>query len=907
MSYNVNGKTFSEAPDAGQCLRTFLRDLGWFGVKKGCDQGDCGACTVWIDGEPVHSCLVPAYRAEGHEVTTIEGLATNGELHPMQSQFLQAQGFQCGFCTAGMIMTAATLSADDIENDLARHLKGNLCRCTGYHAIEDAIHGVKTVEVDQPGKSAGTGVGAPAGPLVVTGHAPYTLDTAMEGMLYLKVLRSPHAHANITSIDTTAAKAVPGVHAVFTWEDVPRKLYTTSIHEDFRVDPNDTYMLDNVVRFVGQRVAAVVAESEGAAEEGCRQIVVEYEVLPAVFDPEEAMRPDAPKVHDKGEDAFIHNPERNVLIDVHGGVGDVEAGFAEADVIHEGTYSTHRGQNAHLETLCSIAWVDEHERLNVRTTSQSPFICRDKLCYLFGLGLRDVRVFCERVGGGFGGKQEVLTEDLTALAAMKTGRPVQWEWTREEQFVASTYRHPMTTKVKLGAKRDGTLTGIQLRIVSNTGAYGNHGGETLYHSCSESVALYRCPNKKIDAYSVYTNTVPSGAIRGYGLTQTVYAMECAMDELARALEMDPIELRRRNVIRPGDAMVSLSEEANDAEIGSYGLDQCIDIVRGALARGNDVSAPDGGDWLTGQGIAFAMHDTAPPTEHRSETRLTLREDGAYELATGTSEFGNGTTTQHAQIAASELGTTISRIHVVQSDTDRTGYDTGAFASTGTSVACKATALAGAALRERILGFAAEHTRVERGMCRMDDDAVICGEVRVPLADLHRAAEESENVLALSRKAYGSPRSVAFNVHGFRIAVNRVSGEILILQSVHAADAGTVINPLQLRGQVEGAVAQGIGWALYERIVIDDTGKIVNPQFRNYRIPAYADIPRSEIYFAETHDELGPLGAKGMGECPINPVAPALANALADATGVRFRALPFRPDLIFQPIFEKHVG
>jgi CO/xanthine dehydrogenase Mo-binding subunit/aerobic-type carbon monoxide dehydrogenase small subunit (CoxS/CutS family) len=907
MTYHVNGKTFSEEPAAGQCLRTFLRDLGWFGVKKGCDQGDCGACTVWIDGAPVHSCLIPAYRADGLQVTTIEGLAKDGELHPMQRQFLGAQGFQCGFCTAGMILTAATLSADDIENDLARHLKGNLCRCTGYHAIEDAIHGVQTVEQDQPGTSAGTGVGAPAGPLVVTGQARYTLDTAMEGMLHLKVLRSPYAHAKIVSIDTTAAKAVPGVHEVFTWVDVPRKLYTTSIHEDFRVDPNDTYMLDNIVRFVGQRVAAVVAETEAAAEEGCRQIVVEYEEIPAVFDPEEAMRAGAPAVHDRGEDPFIRQPERNVLIDVHGNIGDVKTGFAEADVVHEGTYSTHRGQHAHLETHCSISWVDEDGRLNVRTTSQSPFICRDKLCYLFALGLQDVRVFCERVGGGFGGKQEVLTEDLTALAAMKTGRPVMWEFTREEQFVASTYRHPMQTTVKLGAKQDGTLTGIQLRIVSNTGAYGNHGGETLFHACSESVALYRCPNKKIDAYTVYTNTVPSGAIRGYGLTQTVFAVECAMDELARALDMDPVELRRRNVVQPGDPMLALGDEPNDGEIGSYGLDQCIDIVRGAMARGNGVAAPDGGDWLTGEGIAFAMHDTAPPTEHRSETRITLREDGAYELSVGTAEFGNGTTTQHAQIAATELGTTISRMHIVQSDTDRTGYDTGAFASTGTSVASKATFLAGEALRERILEFAAEHTQVGRELCRMDDDAVICGEVRVPLTDLWRAAEESGHQLALSRKAYGSPRSVAFNVHGLRIAVHRVTGEVMILQSVHAADAGTVINPMQLRGQVEGAVAQGLGWALYERIVIDEKGQIVNPQFRNYRIPAYADIPRTEIYFADTSDPLGPLGAKGMGECPINPVPPALANALEDATGIRFREMPFRPDLIYRPIFEKHGG
>jgi CO/xanthine dehydrogenase Mo-binding subunit len=300
-----------------------------------------------------------------------------------------------------------------------------------------------------------------------------------------------------------------------------------------------------------------------------------------------------------------------------------------------------------------------------------------------------------------------------------------------------------------------------------------------------------------------------------------------------------------------------------------------------------------------------MHDTAPPTEHRSEARLVLLEDGRYELAIGTSEFGNGTTTQHAQIVAAILGTTISRVEIVQSDTARTGFDTGAFASTGTFVAGKAVALTAEALRDRILEFAAAHTGVSRDLCRMDDDAVICGEVRVPLADLYQAAQAQGRQLALSRKAYGSPRSVAFNVHGFRIAVHPVTGDIMILQSVHAADAGTVINPMQLRGQVEGAVAQGIGWALYERMVIDDTGQVVNPRFRDYRIPAYADIPRTEIVFANTRDTIGPLGAKGMGECPINPVAPALANALADATGVRFRDLPFRPDLIYRPIFEKH--
>ncbi|HYO29358.1 MAG TPA: molybdopterin cofactor-binding domain-containing protein, partial [Thermomicrobiales bacterium] len=839
-------------------------------------------------------------------VTTIEGLATGGDLHQMQEAFLAAPGFQCGFCTAGMIMSAASLDEAQ-KHDLPRYLKGNLCRCTGYHAIEDAVRGVGSVEVDAPGQACGANILAPAGEAVVTGRARYTMDTAVEGLLHLKLVRSPHAHARIVAIDKAPAMAVPGVHAVYMWEDVPRRLYTTAIHDDFRVDPNDTYLLDNVARFAGQRVAAVLAESEAAAEEGCRRLVVEYEPLPAVFDPEEAMRVGAPVVHDRGVDAFIRRPERNVLLDIHGGVGDVEAGFAEADVVHEATYSAHRVQHAHLETHGSIAWVDEGGRLNVRTSSQSPFIAKDKLCYLFGLNPGDVRVFCERVGGGFGGKQEVLTEDLSASAALQTGRPVKLEFTREEEFIGSSTRHPMTVAVELGARQDGTLTAIQLRIVSNTGAYGNHGGETLYHACGEAVALYRCPNKKIDAYAVYTNTVPSGAIRGYGLTQTVYAVESAMDELARSLGMDPFGLRRRNVVRPGDAMVSLGDEPNDAEFGSYGLDQCLDLVQVALAGGNWAAPPPGDDWLVGQGVAIAMHDTAPPTEHRSEARLGLGAGGLYELAIGTAEFGNGTTTQHAQIAATALCATTAQIGIVQSDTDRTGYDTGAFASTGTFVAGKAVLLAAEALRDRIVAFAAAQSGEPIDACRLHGDAVICGRTRLPLNELHEAAERRGEGLHAARKAYGSPRSVAFNAQGFRVAVHRVTGEIQVLQSVHAADAGTVINPMQCRGQVEGAVSQGLGWALYERVVLDDEGKVVNPAFRNYRIPAFADIPRTDIFFADTHDAIGPLGAKGMGECPINPVSPALANAIEDATGVRFRDLPFTPDRIYREVFERHVG
>src|SRR5215212_7729463 len=482
MTYHVNGKTFVDEPGPGQCLRTFLRDLGWFGVKKGCDAGDCGACSVLIDGTPFHSCLVPAFRAEDKQVTTIEGLASDGEMHPMQQAFLDAQGFQCGFCTAGMILTSSTLT-DEQKADLPHALKGNLCRCTGYRAIEDAIRGVRHVETDEAGASRGRNLPAPAGPGIVTGHTPYTMDVVMDGLLHVKFLRSPHAHAQITAIDTAEARAVPGVHAVYTWQDVPRKLYTTAMHDDPHVDPNDTYMLDDVVRFIGQRVAAVVAESEGAAEEASRKIKVEYQVLPAVFDPEEAMRVGAPVLHDTGGEARIQRARRNILTEIHGEVGDVDAGFAEADALYEATYETSRQQHAHLETHGSIAWVDEDGRLNVRTSSQTPFVTRKGLCYLLDLDPENVRVFCERVGGGFGGKQEMLTEDIVAFAALKTGRPVKVEFTREEEFIAATTRHPMRIQIKLGARRDGTLTAIQMRVVSNTGAYGNHGGETLYHGC----------------------------------------------------------------------------------------------------------------------------------------------------------------------------------------------------------------------------------------------------------------------------------------------------------------------------------------------------------------------------------------------------------------------------------------
>ena len=892
MKFSVDAKEFSAEPRPGQCLRTFLRERGVFGVKKGCDAGDCGACTVWLDRRPVHSCLMPAFRAAGRQVTTIQGLAPDGALHPMQQAFLDAQGFQCGFCAAGMIMTTAALD-DDQRHDLPRALKGNLCRCTGYRAIDDAIHGIRSADEDVAGQACGANLRNPFGQAIVTGQARYTMDVAVDRVLHLKALRSPHPHARIRSIDRTAARAIPGVVEVFTWEDVPRKLYSTATHEDHLVDPDDSYILDNVVRFVGQRVAAVVAETEAAAEAGCRALVVDYEVLPAVFDPVAAMAADAPVLHQKGGEA-----QGNIYVEIHGEVGSVAAGFKDADTVHEMTYSTSRVQHVHLETHGSIAWRGDDGRLHVRTSSQAPFIAQQKLCYLFGVFPRNLHVFTERVGGGFGGKQEMISEDLCLLATLKTGRPVKWEFTREEQFIGATTRHPMTTRVKLGAKRDGTLTAIEVHVVSNTGAYGGHAGETLAAALGSPLTAYRCANKKADGYAVYTNMIPAGGFRGYGASQTTFAIECAIDDLARRLGIDPLEIRRRNMVRPTDWIELVWKDPSDVSFGSYGLDQCLDLVEGALADSSGSSKPAGNEWAEGTGIALAVLESGPPTEHRSGGVMSLLSSGRYHLAVGSTEMGNGSVTSHRQIAASILGARADQIEIINADTDLTPYDTGTFASTGTVVAGQAVALTAAALRDAILAYAARKTETDPSEWRLEGDCAIRGNERIALTELHAAGSAAGYRFEAKRKAYLSPRTIAFNVHGVRLAVSRITGEIRILHSVHAADIGRLINPMQCRGQIEGAVAMGFGWALTENMAYDAQGQMINPTLRNYRIPAFADVPRTNVLFADTYDTIGPLGAKAQGECAVNPVAPAISNALLDATGVRFAHLPFKPDRIF---------
>ena len=765
-----------------------------------------------------------------------------------------------------MITTASAMTPSQLD-ELPEHLKGNLCRCTGYRAITDALAGA--VNTKRAG-GAGDSVGAPAGLRIARGTEQYTMDHDVAGLLHLAVLRSPLPHARIVAIDTAAAERLPGVRLVLTHRDSPPVAFSTARHEDRNDDPDDSFVLDATVRFVGQRVAAVVADTPAIAENACRAIRVEYEELPAVFDPEAALTAGAPLLHaGKTAEARIAEVSRNLVAELHGGVGDVEAGLREArtsgGAVVTGRWNTQRVQHAHLETHGSTGWRDQQGRLVIRTSSQVPFLVRDELCHVFGLERSDVHVFTRRVGGGFGGKQEMLTEDLVALSVLRLGKPVRYEFSRSDEFISAPCRHPARVDATVAAGPDGVLTALVVDVLMDAGAYGNHSPGVMFHGCGESISVYRCANKRVDAQSVYTNNIPSGAFRGYGLGQVIFAVESAMDQLAERLGIDPFELRRRNVVVPGDPFTDAHVADDDLTYGSYGLDQCLDLVQNALATDGGTAAPDGAQWRVGEGMAVAMIATIPPRGHFADASISRDADGDFTLSVGTAEFGNGTSTVHTQIVASELGVEPERVRIRQSDTDATEYDTGAFGSAGTVVA----------------GIAVQ---------------AACRELRAAIA-----VTPDDRALVGHGRHDGTPRSVAFNVQGFRVAVNVETGEVQILQSVQAADAGVVMNPEQCRGQVEGGVAQGIGSALYEEMLTGPDGAVTTAELRNYHIPQLADLPVTSVYFADTYDTLGPFGAKSMSESPYNPVAPALANAIARACGARMHRLPMTPARVWRAL------
>lgn len=901
LNFQVNRKNHSTQCEPGTSLLSLLRSLGYAGVHQVCESGDCGSCTVWLNDKPIHSCLCPAMRAEGHQITTIEGLE-NGKLSPMQQAFLNKQGFQCGYCTPGMIMTASKLEYQT-EAELKAELEGNLCRCTGYEAIVESIlecgkdSGVKTITAKEG--QVGKDVPKQDGPNLVTGKPVYTADWSPTGLLHLKVLRSPYPHARIKNIDTSKAEVLEGVEAVFTHQDVPRKAYSTAGHGAPVPDPFDHYLLDNKVRFIGDRVAAVVAESEAIAARACELIEVDYEILPHVIDPVEAIKGKV-VIHDELESSQIRDAAHNIAGEIVLAKGDLETGFAEADLIIENTYILPAVQHVHLEPHVSITWFDEDGTLVVRSSTQVPFHCQRLLSELFDLPKEKIRVYKPQLGGGFGNKQEILTEDLCVLATLKTGKPVRWRFTREEEFTATNSRHSMQIRLKTGVKKYGTITAQEMEAISNTGAYGNHGETVTFLTGCFPLGLYRCANQSYKGTVVYTNIMPAGAFRGYGATQGTFAMESQLDEIAVKLNLDPIKLRQHNLITAEDEIL-IGREEHFHIIGSYALDECIEKVTQALDYQPGKYPEMSGHIKRGVGFAATMQASGLAKIHLASVTIALMSDGRYELRTGSVDVGTGSDTSLRQIAAEVLGTTVENINIFTADTHNTPFDAGSYASATAFITGQAVNLAAQKLRSLLLQTASQIVEVDSGKLELDEAKIYSPSAKISLEELWQMAAEP---LSVELEHTSDRASLTFAFLGAEVEVDTETGRITVLRCAEAIDIGTAINPRICRGQATGGLVMGLGYALNEELRFDERGKILNAGLRTYRIPAASDVPPLEVFLIEQADPYGPFGAKGIGEIGTNCTAPAIANAVANATGVRLRQLPMIPERVWMAMNSK---
>src|SRR6266498_4675260 len=655
LQLTINSKTYEAECLASETLLALVRRLGFYGIKFGDEQGLSGADTVLLDGKPINAGSMLAAQAEGHHLVTIEGLGEHPEqgwrktegLHLLQQAFVESGAIQCGYCTPAQILAAKALldkNPNPSEEQVRDAISGVLCRCTGYlkpvQAVLKAAASIRGDEPvnwdsvnwdlgsfgdqpsnDQPSTSPSKlftnlltrpkvvvtpqtrtyqTVGKPEKKVdavkLVQGKPAFTADIDIRGMLYARVLRSPHAHARIKNIDTTKAKDLKGVRAVLTWQDIPRVVYSTAGQSDPIPGPLDAFSLDNKVRFVGDRVAMVAAETPEIAEKALALIDVEYEILPIILDSRESMKPDAIRIHDEPE--YINfadsNPAKNLAAEIRIDIGNVEKGFAEADEIFEAEYEVPKVQQAHIEPHVCVTYWDEDDRLVIRTSTQVPFHVRRMLAPVLRLPVKRIRVIKPRIGGGIGGKQAVLLEDVPAHLTIATRRPVIYEYTREEEFIAARSRHPMRVKMKTGVKNDGTITAHEMYALSDTGAYGCHALTVTGNTGHKSMALYvgdgeyrKSPNIRFYADIVYTNTPPAGAFRGYGVPQGYWPLDRHMEKIARAMNFDPIDFRLKNAIHPGEyhpfsTAWNEGREPRPEIIHTVGLEQCVAQARATI-------------------------------------------------------------------------------------------------------------------------------------------------------------------------------------------------------------------------------------------------------------------------------------------------------------------------------------
>lgn len=745
------------------------------------------------------------------------------------------------------------------------------------------------------------------------GKPAFVDDIELPGMLHAKILHSPHAHARIVNIDASRARQLPGVAAVLTYRDVKRIPFATAGQGHPEPSPYDTVMLDNKVRYVGDRVAVVAAESLEVARQALQLIDVEYEILPAIFDPQQAMQPGAPIIHDEPDCSGVYDPQRNLIAHLHAEVGNVAQGFAQADHILEREYRTHYVQQASIEPHIAITYLDEDDRLIIRTSTQVPFHVRRIVARVLDIPVRRIRVIKPRIGGGFGGKQEILIEDLCGALTLLTRRPVRLEYTRAEELTAARTRHPQIIRLKTGVTRDGRLTAIEMNVLENGGAYGTHSLTVMSVTGSRSLSLYQCPNIRFEANAVYTNLPVAGAFRGYGAPQGFFALESHMDELAELIGMDPIEFRKRNVVKQGEEtpiaeVLGEGREGYKQIIRSYGLDECIERGMEAIGwkekRQQAASSQQGPGVRRGVGVALALQASGIPGVDMGAASIKMNEDGSFNLLVGATDIGTGADTVLAQIAAEELSVPVERIIMYSSDTDFTPFDPGAYASSTTYISGGAVKKAAVQVKQQILEVASrlledniENLRCEAGRVMSVSGQSVSYE-EICLSALYQR-DQFQIMAVASHMSYDSPPPFAATFA--EVEVDTETGVVRVVKIVSAIDCGIPVNPQAAEGQIEGAVTQALGFALTEDMPHDGQGRMLNTDFKTYRIFTAMDMPEIIPILVKTYEPTGPFGAKAIAEIPINGPAPAIANAIANAVGVRLRDLPFTPEKVWRAL------
>ena len=892
VAFRVNGDPVAVLGDPMRRLSEVLRDdLGLTGTKVGCDAGDCGACTVRLDGDPVCACLVPLGQLAGRDVATVEGLADDqGELSPLQAAFLACGGAQCGICTPGMLMASAALldaTPEPTEQEVLDGLGGVLCRCTGYRKIIEAVEGVGALSlaaVGLPVSAAGPAVGSAVGSRLarvdgidqVTGATLFGADEVPSDALTLRAVRSPHAHARFTVGDLAALHAAhPGLVRVLVASDVPGE----NRYGIYATGKDQQVLADGYVRYRGEAVAALVGDAETVARIADMDLPIAWDILPGEFDPEAAAAPDAVQLHD--------GSPGNVLAAGRVVRGDVTAALAAAAVVASGTFETTHVEHAYIEPEAGYAR-RIGDRIAVFASTQTPYMDRDEIALIMGLPPEGVQVIPSACGGGFGGKLDLSLQPLVAIAAWILDRPVRCVYTRPESMRSTTKRHPSRIVASVGADRDGTLTAIDFHGDFDTGAYASWGPTVANRVPVHATGPYVVSAVRATTRAIYTNGPIGGAFRGFGVPQAAIAQEALLDDVALQLGLDRLEIRQRNALRAGSATAT-----GQVLVASAGLGACLDALRpawdAALADAATVNAGDAADAATsgrvrrGVGIGamwYGIGNTSLPNP--STVRIGLRRDGSFVLFSGAQEIGQGSNTVMAQIAADALDAPLASIALVTGDTDRTPDSGKTSASRQTFVSGNATKLAAEDLL-RLMEVAGPD------LALLPDDDTGCILVGSGTYDPHTTPLDADGQ-GIPYETYGFGAQIAV------VDVDLELGTVAVRRIVAAHDVGRAVNPMLVEGQIHGGIAQGLGLALMEEYVAGRTDNL-----HDYLIPTIGDVPPIECLLVEDAEPTGPFGAKGVGEPALIPTAPAILGAIRDATGVRMDRVPATPARVLEAL------